>query len=33
MEEDVTLLTVKELEDIAATARAAVPGVPVETFP
>jgi wyosine [tRNA(Phe)-imidazoG37] synthetase (radical SAM superfamily) len=33
MEPDVTALTVKELEDIATTARAAVPGVPVETFP
>jgi len=33
MEKDVTALTVGELEDIAAAARAAVPGVPVETFP
>jgi pyruvate-formate lyase-activating enzyme len=33
MEPDVTPLTAKELEDIAAVARAAVPGVPIETFP
>lgn len=33
IEPDISALTGKELEDIAATARAAVPGVPVETFP
>ncbi|MCM3874964.1 MAG: hypothetical protein NEA02_00950, partial [Thermoanaerobaculia bacterium] len=33
MEKDVTALTAQELEDIAAAARAAVPGVAVETFP
>lgn len=32
MEKDVRALTVKELEDIAAAARVAVPGVPIETF-
>jgi hypothetical protein len=32
MEPGVAALTTKELEDIAAVARAAVPGVPVETF-
>jgi hypothetical protein len=32
MEPDVSALTKTELEDIAAAARAAVPGVPVETF-
>ena len=33
MERDVTALTLEELEGIAAAARTAVPGVPVETFP
>jgi hypothetical protein len=32
MEPGVSALTKTELEDIAAAARAAVPGVPVETF-
>ena len=33
MEKDVIALTMEELEDIAVAARAAVPGVSVETFP
>ena len=32
MEPDINALTAKELEDIASAARAALPGVPVETF-